>query len=293
MKTKKLGIRIINKLKLLKYLNIQSKIVLNGRRFKIPILAGVGFFNLFISELWMIDLLKIVLPIEDKKFVDVGVNIGQTLLKVRSISSSIDYIGFEPNPMCIHYVTRLIEENEIKKTKLIPVGIADQTHIGELHFFHDTDVDNSATILLEFRDKTKIRRKEYVPLFDITEVKRLINLDEISVLKIDVEGAELEVLRSFSTELEKNRPFIFIEILPSYNKDYKYRVERQKEIETLLNQLEYSIFRVIKQNEVLVNLKELPGIEVHSDLNNCEYVMVPNAKKEAFISSYQNWFNNK
>ena len=50
----------------------------------------------------MIDILKIVLPIENKKFIDVGVNIGQTLLKLKSVSSEIDYIGFEPNPICVN-----------------------------------------------------------------------------------------------------------------------------------------------------------------------------------------------
>jgi hypothetical protein len=98
----KLTIQILRKLRILKYLNINGNISLNGKLFKIPILEEIGFSNLFISEPWMIDLLKIILPIEKERFIDVGVNIGQTLLKLRSISDNIDYIGFEPNPVCIN-----------------------------------------------------------------------------------------------------------------------------------------------------------------------------------------------
>ena len=82
-----LFIRALNKLSLLKFFNLTGEVTLNGKRFKIPILQKTGFSNLFVTETWMIKILEVVLPIDNKKFVDVGVNIGQTLLKLRSVSS--------------------------------------------------------------------------------------------------------------------------------------------------------------------------------------------------------------
>ena len=39
---------------------------------------------------------------------------------------------------------------------------------------------------------------------------------------------------------------------------------------------------VIKKDDVLIDLNEISEIGTHSDLNQCEYVMVPSIKKEKF-----------
>ncbi len=92
----KLGLRILNKLSLLDKFNLQGTITLNNKNFVIPVLGKLGFSNMFMSEPWMIDVLKIVIPLSKGSFIDVGVNIGQTLLKLRSVSDEIEYTGFEP-----------------------------------------------------------------------------------------------------------------------------------------------------------------------------------------------------
>ncbi|MFK7926139.1 MAG: FkbM family methyltransferase [Bacteroidia bacterium] len=280
-------IRGLKKLKLLKYLNINGIVNLNNKRFPIPVLQEVGLSNLFISEPWMIELLKIVLPIEDKVFVDVGVNIGQTLLKLKSVSPEIQYLGFEPNPMCINYVDKLISENKFKNTSLIPVGISNKTEIGVLNFFHESGTDTSASMIAEFRPDHKVEKKEYIPLFEIEELEKSVMPDSLSVLKIDVEGAEYEVLSSFEPLIKAKKPIILIEILPVYNDENVYRIERQDKILEILFNAGYSIYRVQKENDILIDLIELSEIEIHSDLNKCDYVMVPDNKKDKFESYCQ------
>jgi FkbM family methyltransferase len=274
-------IRGLNKFGLLEHLNVNGRILLNEKPFTIPVQEKVGFSNLFMSEPWMVDLLKIILPLADKKFVDVGVNIGQTLLKLRSVSE-IDYVGFEPNEQCIHYTKKLIKANNIRNTQLLPVGISDKTGLGELIFFYESTVDSCASIIADYRPDQQIDRKEYVPLFDMNAIKNTIGLDEISVLKVDVEGAELEVLQSFESEIATHQPIIMIEILPAYNAENKTRIDRQNAIQSLLKKHQYNIFRVMKENEKLTELKAINEVGIHGDLNACEYVMVPSAKTAAF-----------
>lgn len=283
----KLLIRALNKFKILSYVNVNGNVTLNNKSFKIPILQKVGYTNLFMSEPWMIDILKIVLPIDSKLFVDVGVNIGQTLLKLRSVSSDIEYIGFEPNPMCINYVNRLVEANSFTKFSIIPVGISDKTEIGLLNFFYSSSTDSSASMISEYRPEQKIERKEYIPLFDCEKLKKIVSLDLISVLKIDVEGAELEVLKSFYDVIKEQQPIILIEILPAYNDKNTFRIDRQNKIQNLLINAGYSIYRVIKKNDILLDLKSIPDIGIHSDLNKSEYVMVPSIKKKKFENNYR------
>lgn len=51
------------------------------------------------------------------------------------------------------------------------------------------------------------------------------------------------------------------------------------------------MYRVIKENEILLSFEEISEIGIHADLNKCEYVMVPNIKKEKFTKYNQEWFN--
>ncbi len=277
-------IKILNKLKLLGYLNINGSIRLNDQSFKVPILQKVGLSNLFMTEPWMIKLLNIVLAVDGKGFIDVGVNIGQTLLKLRSVSSDIEYIGFEPNPQCVSYVNKLIKENNIQHTRIIPVGISNQNEIGELRLFSQGETDSQASIVKDFRINHPVSKVEYIPLFELSKIKETIDMDGASVLKIDVEGAELEVIKGFYEGIKKTNPIILMEILPvnAYHNDHDIGIERQNEIQNLLSDAGYSMYRVIKEKEVLKDLEEIQEIGIHTDLNRCEYVMVPDNKKTEF-----------
>ncbi|MEL6842391.1 MAG: FkbM family methyltransferase [Bacteroidota bacterium] len=280
-------IRALNKAKLLPYLNVNGNIVLNQKKFRIPILQKIGFSNMYMSEPWMIELLKIVLPIDDRGFVDVGVNIGQTLLKLRSVSRDIQYVGFEPNAKCVNYVDRLVEENSFTNVSVIPVGISNTTEIGVLNFYYTSKTDSSASMITDFRPEQKVERKEYIPVFDFATLEKVVNFESVSVLKIDVEGAELEVLNGLYPLIQKEQPIILIEILPAYNTENTFRIERQDNIQALLQKADYTMFRVIKEDETLKGLAEISEIGIHSDLNQCEYVMVPKNKKQKFEEAYQ------
>lgn len=116
----------------------------------------------------------------------------------------------------------------------------------------------------------KIFRSEYTALFDIETLKKNIDLSDFSVLKIDVEGSELKVIKSFKNEIAHNRPIILMEILPAYFESNIDKITRQNEIVKILKAFHYSTYRVIKKDEVLLNFVETFKIEVRSDLNNCE-----------------------
>lgn len=268
-------IRVLNKLGLMEGLNVCGQKVVNGRTFKIPVLGKVGIPNLFVSEAWMTQLLQIVLQEKSGTFLDVGANIGQTLLKVKSIADQITYVGFEPNAVCNFYLQQLIQTNKIQKALIIPVGVASENGLAELTFYHSSQTDSSASIVKDFRSKNKVHRKEYAPTLNFETFNSSLNLADITVLKIDVEGAELEVLTSFQKVIEKYNPIVIIEILPVYKQENTRRLERQKQVEELMHQLDYVICSVEKNKTTLLGLKSIETIGVHRDLNRCEYVLVP------------------
>jgi FkbM family methyltransferase len=268
--------------RVLKVFNITLKRRINSKSFYIPILGSLGVLNLLRQELWMIDLLKIIIQIKGNKFIDVGTNIGQTLLKIKSVKEDINYIGFEPNPSCVHYTNKLIRSNKLQNVSIFPFGISTKTEQSPLNFYDDDDVDSSASIIEGFRD-TKVVRQEYIVLFDVKDIRDSIDLDGISILKIDVEGSELEVIQSFKSEIKKSMPFIIMEILPVYNiDDNPDRYSRQNEIHEILNELGYTTLRIIKNKKQLLGFNKVFEIGVHSNLDECDYLFIPKNNLEQF-----------
>lgn len=271
----KIFLKALNKFNLLENINVTVPIDLNKNNFLVPVEGKTGYSNVFTTEPWMVGLLEKILSLKSGIFIDVGVNIGQTLLKLRCVNKEIKYVGFEPNPYCINYTSKLIALNELKNTILMPFGVSNKTEIGVLNFFYKGNTDSTASIIPEFRPEQKIERKEFIPLYDFSKFHHLVKSDSVGFLKIDVEGAELEVLESFTEIIKKSNPFILIEILPVYNQENKTRLERQNKIEALIYINNYSILRIIKKGDNVHKLEELSSFGIHSDLDHCDYICVP------------------
>ena len=274
-------LKLLNKLKFLEKLNVEVPINLEGVSFTIPVVGKSGYSNVFVSEPWMIGLLRKLLVLNEGTFVDVGVNIGQTLLKLRSVNKEVNYVGFEPNPFCVNYTSTLIEINKIQNSVLMPFGVSNKTEVGVLNFFAKGATDSTASMISDFRPNQKIERKVFIPLFECNEISSHLG-DKIGFLKIDVEGAELEVLQSFKERMKKDNPFILIEILPVYTKDNTVRLERQAKIEDILKECDYSMMRILKEDNHVSELERLDSFGIHSNLGYCDYVCVPNFMAENF-----------
>ncbi|WP_165586763.1 FkbM family methyltransferase [Neotamlana sedimentorum] len=233
-------------------------------------------------EPWMLDLLKTLSPLITSTFVDVGVNIGQTLLKFKSIFPNSYYLGFEPNLVCFNYLENLIKLNKLSSVKVLPLGISNKTNSGILYLFNNNDTDPSASIIDGFRQKNQIKKQIDIQLSTWSDVKHKFDFKNISVLKIDVEGAELEVLRSFEKDLKKYSPIIIIEILPVYNIENELRIKRQNSVQELVLNLDYVMFRVVKEKKRLLKFEQVEVIGIHENINDCDYVMVPKQKLRHF-----------
>jgi hypothetical protein len=119
---------------LLKIINYKFKIKVNTQVFKTLKLYGSVCL---VSESWMLEILKMVFQIRQGAFLDVGMNLGQTLIEVKSIDSNKSYVGFEPNPSCIFYVEELVRINKIKNSKVIPVGLYTTDSLLNLDLYED------------------------------------------------------------------------------------------------------------------------------------------------------------
>lgn len=266
----KLFLRALRKLGLIQHLSLTFSYAVHGRVYRIPVKEGIGFDHFLDAEQWMKDVLKRLMAVHSQKaFLDVGVNVGQTLLTVKSINNEVPYYGFEPNPICVSYVAELIEANRLSAT-VYPVGLSNSSGLVVLYKDVRLPGDSSASMIKEFRD-TQGKVEAFVPILSWEHVPAREQAIQFGIVKIDVEGAEWEVISGLTELLEQQRPFIICEILPVYTSDNTFRIERQEKILQLLKKLNYVIFRISLQAELI----PLQTIEVHGNLADSNYVFAP------------------
>lgn len=233
---------------LTRHVNFAAPLTRNNRRFKIPVINNVGLSN-FVSEKdgWFLRLVKSMNLPQGSSFIDVGVNVGQSLIAFRSCRDN-PYYGFEPSPHCAFYVSKLVKLNKLRNTHLLPVGLSSTSSI--LKFYCKAGADSSATMVAELRPGLYTEEDvSYVPVFAFDELE-LTDITDIAFIKIDVEGAELEVLTGFKQTLQKYNPVITCEVLDCHSAETNLPVlqERATKLVELVKSLNYTIYRIRPEN---------------------------------------------
>jgi hypothetical protein len=88
-------------------------------------------------------------------------------------------------------------------------GLSSKAGSAELYIPHEDG--RRKTALASFNKPDQIKEKHTIPLKRLDDIARTMS-GEISFIKIDVEGHELEVLRGGVQTLKKHRPNLLIEI---------------------------------------------------------------------------------
>lgn len=255
-------------------LNLSVPVATPRGRVQIPFLAGQAAD--FAGESWMTELLAALLPALPGTFVDVGVNLGQTVIKVKLVEPARRVIGFEPNPSCVSYLRELVRVNGYANVEILPTGLFVRDAILALDLFSASDVDSAASVIPDFRPGQRVYGRVNVPVVTWRTATQTVAVERLGIVKIDVEGAELDVLTTMEEALARDRPAILIEILPVYHADNQSRLERQEAIERLLRDHRYRIFRVSKTaDDRLGSLDEIRSFGVHDDLTRCDYCLLP------------------
>ena len=115
--------RLLKKLGIFERVNLFPSIKYNNTKFIIPIIKTMGRSNLYLNrhEPWMLPLIERLVSIKPGAFFDVGVNMGQTLLKLKSVAPQIRYFGFEPNPYGVYY-TKIFDYSKMSTLPFLISG---------------------------------------------------------------------------------------------------------------------------------------------------------------------------
>lgn len=269
-------IRLLEKVRLLPFLNLVEERELGDKTIRVPILGGVGTANLFEIESYQADVLALLQGFVERGFVDVGVNVGQTLLCLKKAVPHAPYVGFEPNPACVSYVKRLAQLNQFGEVKIVPAGLFRETKVLNLESYWDTEVDTTASVVENVRPGARVARREAVVVLALDEVERSLGEIRAGVIKIDVEGGELEVVQGMRKILARERSVVMIEVLPVYDVANSVRLGRQLELESEFRSMRYGFYRILQNSDSsLETLVRIPEIGVHDKIKWSNYLAVP------------------
>ena len=253
-------------------INIPRK--LNGRKVIVPVRSGMKVS--LSPEKWMSEILKKILNYSDGTFLDIGVNMGQTLIKLKSIEPNRDYIGIEPNPSCVFYLQHLVSSNQWQNIKLIPTGLYPVDCL--LSLVGGKDTDPASTIIHEFKisSQENSRVLKLVPLLSFSTIQKSIPHQNISIIKIDTEGAEFEVMESLTETIKSTKPIIILEVW--HNNGDPFKIARTKKLSDLVHSLNYTVFswNVTEKEPYYTDFQEAQLGEHSSD----NYVLAPYEKKQ-------------
>ena len=160
--------------------------------------------------------------------IDMGAYIGtHAMTLVDAVGKKGKVHIFEPQPWAYNGILKTLARNKIKNANVHNVGISDKK--SSLKFCSDSS--GSSSICSERRPSKKVWPEIYdIPVITLDSLK----IKNVSVMKIDVEGHELNALKGAKKTILDSKPVIVIEI-------WRRRGTRLKDITAFLKTINYTI----------------------------------------------------
>jgi len=245
-----------------------------GLDLRYPIIYGMGRGYVIPKELTMGYLLEAFVKSKKGMVIDIGANVGVYLVKLRVIDSEREYVGLEPNPVCVHYVNELIRLNRFKNCRILPVALGRRLDLVTLNARKLGDKTASITANSDEADGLGTFAHSAITMAG-DEVIHHLAPREISVIKIDVEGGELEVLLGLQETLKQYRPYLYVEIWAEIG-------EKQiGDLLALIESLDYGVYGLVGKDRLLT-VSDASDIQVQFDPN---YILVPHEDRKRFLSA--------
>lgn len=250
-----------------------------GMRLVVPTIRGmVNGGYLVPAENWMSDCLDAAVQTKTGCVLDVGSSVGVYLVKLRVLSDDIAYYGVEPNHASNLYVQELIRLNGFKNASILPFVFSDRKGTGTL-YVGGLGSKKGSTLPwhLPAKDLAHSFDAYFTPGDEIVEA---LGIEALSIIKLDVEEAELEALRGLQRTIRRLRPYLYCEVLDPG--DDPRRVERAAEIQRMVQGLDYVILGVTRSDGTLV---EIPQESRFGEDHGEEYVFAPREDIPAFLQA--------
>lgn len=225
---------------------------LKGLRFILGSIEGEGggatvYFNLIENKQTqaLVQYLK-----QGDVFFDIGANVGYyTVLGSKLAGKSGKVIAFEPSVRNISYLYRHIQVNKLDNVIVVPAACGNKTSLVSFSEGPNSAMGHIADKTVFEIDETNFI-KTPVALLSIDDVAEMLQIKP-QVIKIDVEGAEMDVLHGMEKIIDAGRPVLFLSV---------HSDELRKACINYLKNYNYSFNILSTEKNILFELLCIPGI---------------------------------
>lgn len=167
---------------------------------------------------------------------DIGANIGWYSMNLMRIFPKCNVYSFEPLNKTFKILEKNFDINNLKKDKLFNIGFSEEN--GESKFYCASG-ELVSTSLKNIKEVTDVE------VINCT-IRKLDDFvietnSKVDVIKCDVEGAELLVLKGGYETLKRDTPIIFIEMLRKWSEQFNYH---PNDIIDMLFEIGYRCFAI-------------------------------------------------
>lgn len=215
--------------------------------------------------------------VENTNMIDVGAHIGTfSLLMSKYISKNSNIYSFEP-VYSEFLLKNVLENNLTEKIKIFPIGLSNKSEKlrgGFINFLKKTNYGFTQIDKLDKLDKLD-KIDENSQLYIDVKTLDSLNIDNVSFIKIDVEGSERMVLEGAINTIIKNLPTILIEIwctsenaIEKFNKEKNFsKIKEQMDVYEFLFNLGYICFPVSPNSDDFLFIHHTKKTLIHNILN--------------------------
>jgi len=227
------------------FFNIDQKIKIDDRKIILPPEHPLSMWSSLYKEYDKF-LPKIIESIKfNESIIDIGANVGDTLFRLVHANKKPNYYSIEGDEYFFKYLKKnkeLLEENIKQKVTLIN-ELVGKNLVGNL-----TQTSNPGSkFLVESKNGTKTKT--------LDEIIINYKIENIKLIKVDVDGYDYNVLFSAMNEIKNNKPDLFFEYMNLNKNDYIQLIEELFKIGysnwTVLNNHGSIIFENKRHNDVI------------------------------------------
>ncbi|MBS3085408.1 FkbM family methyltransferase [Candidatus Pacearchaeota archaeon] len=233
------GRTIKDKLALLFYLLTKNKRLI----FNVTLKNNDGIFycgkrmeSVWVASSFHEPYLKDFFNLNEGVFIDIGANIGKYSIKVGNrIKNKGKIIAIEPEPRNVKIIKKNKEINKLNNFTVVEAACAAEDGLTDLYI---DEIPGHHSLIKEYHhgldNNAKIPDKNIkVKKIKLDNLLRSLDIKKVELIKIDVEGAELEVLKGAIKTLKMHPKVIF-----------ESRGKTVGKIKTLLKKFNYSVKRI-------------------------------------------------
>lgn len=198
-------------------------------------------------------------------YFDIGSNVG--LRSVYALSENRPTVLFDPNPEVSKISKQMIVLNDYKSYKIEQSGVSDIE--GQLNFYISSSAYMSS-FDKEHAAKDKIVAEMKIPVTTMNLYLKAHPQFEPKIVKIDVEGFEINVLKGASDMLQNNKPALLIEILDT--------TTNRKDILEFLASYNYEAYYLFNKAEGM-----LEKADATNPKQNHNYLFIADVELKAYL----------